>query len=314
MKKVAYIFPGQGSQAIGMGESFYNNCDVVKEIIGDASDRLSIDFTKLLFEGKSGDATLEQTQYTQPAILLVSAIANELLTSRYAIKPEFVMGHSLGEFSSLVSVGALNITDAIELVHKRGLFMKEACENLGDEAGMMVVLGLSDEKLEEITRDLQNDGKKIWCANYNNDSQVVLAGIKSHLDESINIIKEKGAKRAMLLNMSVASHCPLLEEASVRLKDVLQNSIKDTFTAPVISNVTSKAYSSKEEAIPLLLEQLIKPVLYKQSIIAHSDKCDLFIEFGHAKVLQGLNKKITQTPTISINEFEALDNASEFLI
>jgi [acyl-carrier-protein] S-malonyltransferase len=308
MKKIAFIFPGQGSQKEGMGKSFYENSTIAKELIQEASDRLSIDFTKLLFDGNDGTRTLEQTQYTQPAILLVSSIAHRLFQEKYNISPNFTMGHSLGEFSALVSVGALDVIDAVELVHKRGLFMKEACENIGDEAGMMVVLGLSDEKLENITKELQSNGKKIWCANYNNEGQIVLAGIKSHLSEAQSIIKENGAKRAMLLNMSVASHCPLLQEASDRLEGILKDVIKDNFIAPVISNVNTKEYNTKDEAIKLLLQQLISPVLYKQSIIANADKCDLFIEFSNAKVLQGLNKKLTEKQTISISDFDSLND------
>jgi len=311
MKKISYIFAGQGSQSIGMGKSFYDNSIEARDIFQSASDRLSIDFKKLLFEGTDGQATLSQTQFTQPSILLVASIANKLFQDTYNIAPHFALGHSLGEFSALVSVGALDIIDAIELVHKRGLFMNEACESLDGEAGMMVVLGMSDEDLEKLTQEFRNDGKKIWCANYNNDGQIVLAGMKSHLSEVLDTIKSKGAKRAMLLDMSVASHCPMLALASDKLEELLEKYIKDTFRAPVISNATTSPYASKKEAVDVLKKQLTSPVLYSQSIRLNS--ADLFIEFGQGMVLKGLNKKLTQTPTININDYDSIALASEHL-
>jgi [acyl-carrier-protein] S-malonyltransferase len=178
---------------------------------------------------------------------------------------------------------------------------------------MMVVLGLSDEKLEVIIKDLQNEDKKIWCANYNNDGQIVLAGIKKDLESSIDIIKKHGAKRAMLLNMSIASHCPLLENASYKLKNILEDKLKDNFSMPVISNVTASVYSTKKEALVLLPKQLISPVLYKQSVLKISDEIDIFIEFGHSTVLKGLNKKITKTPTINIKDYDSLSSFYEEL-
>jgi [acyl-carrier-protein] S-malonyltransferase len=312
MKEIAYIFPGQGSQVVGMGKSFYENSIEAKELISNASDLLSIDFFKLFEQGNYNGMSLDQTEYSQPAILLISSIAHKLFTDTSNLKAKFSLGHSLGEFSALVSANALDILDAVELVHKRGLFMKEACSSQED-VGMMVVLGLSDEKLEVIIKDLQNEDKKIWCANYNNDGQVVLAGIKKDLESSMDIIKKHGAKRVMLLNMSIASHCPLLEDASGKLKDILEDKLKDNFSIPVISNVTASAYSTKKEALVLLPKQLISPVLYKQSVLKISDHIDVFIEFGHSTVLKGLNKKITKIPTINIKDHDSLNSFYEEL-
>ena len=320
MKKFAYIFPGQGSQNIEMGKSFYENSSFAKEMFHQAGERLQLDFAKLLFEGKCesasfGECSLEQTQFTQPAILLVSCIAHALFKQENpSLTASYALGHSLGEFSALVSAGAIDLIDAVELVHKRGFYMKEACEKLGSaEAGMMAVLGVKDDSaLEDLTISLREKGKKIWCANYNNDGQMVLAGIKTDLESSIDEIKSLGAKRAILLPMSVASHCPLLEDASDKLQGLLQETLKDEFTFPIISNATAKPYKSKEEAIALLTKQLQFPVLYKQSV-SSLNGIDGFIEFGHGSVLKGINKKITDIPTENVNSYESLQTIKEFL-
>ena len=291
--KLGLLFPGQGSQFVGMAKDFYENSDKAKEMFEIASDSISEDFTKLMFEEND---KLNQTEYTQPAILLYSAIAYEL----FGKKGEVALGHSLGEFSALYSAGALELADAIKLVHTRGKLMKEAFKNI--EGGMMVVLGLDDKTLEDFCA---NSGKKIWPANYNSDGQLVLAGDKKDLAEVESEIKALGAKRAMLLNMSVASHCPLLESASEPLKELLENSLKDEF-APVVSNVTAKPYTTKTEAIELLASQLTKPVLYKQSIKNVENDVDMFIEFG-GKVLMGLNRKITKKKTQPITDMASLE-------
>jgi len=293
--KLGLLFPGQGSQFVGMAKDFYENSDKAKEMFEIASDSISEDFTKLMFEEND---KLNQTEYTQPAILLYSAIAYEL----FGKKGEVALGHSLGEFSALYSAGALELADAIKLVHTRGKLMKEAFKNI--EGGMMVVLGLDDKTLEDFCA---NSGKKIWPANYNSDGQLVLAGDKKDLAEVESEIKALGAKRAMLLNMSVASHCPLLESASEPLKELLENSLKDEF-APVVSNVTAKPYTTKTEAIELLASQLTKPVLYKQSIKNVENDVDMFIEFG-GKVLMGLNRKITKKKTQPITDMASLEKA-----
>jgi len=293
--KFGLLFPGQGSQFVGMAKDFYDNSAKAKEMFEIASDSISEDFTKLMFEEND---KLNETEYTQPAILLYSAIAYEL----FGKKGEIALGHSLGEFSALYAAGALDLSDAIKLVHTRGKLMKEAFTDI--EGGMMVVLGLDDKTLEDFCA---NSGKKIWPANYNSDGQLVLAGDKKDLAEVEAEIKALGAKRAMLLNMSVASHCPLLESASEPLKELLENSLKDEFS-PVVSNVTAKPYTTKVEAIELLASQLTKPVLYKQSILSVVDDVDMFIEFG-GKVLMGLNRKITKVKTQPITDMASLEKA-----
>ncbi|WP_281950566.1 ACP S-malonyltransferase [Nitrosophilus kaiyonis] len=304
MKKVVFLFPGQGSQKIGMGRDFYENSQIAKELIENSSDRLKIDFKKLLFEENED---INKTEFTQPAILLVSSIAHKLFSQNLDIKPLYSLGHSLGEFSALVSVNALDVIDGVELVHNRGKFMTDAAK--GVNGGMMVVMGLSDEDVEKICEDARKDGKKVWPANYNSDGQIVVAGIKDDLKSIENIFKEKGAKRALLLNMSVASHCPLLEDARKPLREYLEKFIKDSFISPVISNVSAKPYNSKKDAIELLDRQLVEPVLYKQSIKNIENETELFIEFGEGSVLKGLNRRITKVPTINVNNMKTLEEA-----
>ncbi|MCF6207558.1 MAG: ACP S-malonyltransferase [Sulfurovum sp.] len=304
--KCAFLFPGQGSQAVGMGEDFFNNSEIARELITDASERTGIDFKALLF---TENDKLEKTEYTQPAILLVSAIAHRLFENEMPIKPVFALGHSLGEFSALTSVGALDVIDAVELVNLRGKLMAQACE--GQDVGMLVSLGLDDETVEQICDAQREAGMKVWPVNYNAQGQIVIAGLKPDLQKLEPILKEAKARRAMLLNMSVASHCPLLESAAAPLTQKLEEVLRDEFTAPVVSNVTAQKYSSKAEALELLPKQLVSPVLYKQSIAKFDDEVDCYVEFGHGGVLKGLNRKATKKPHFVVSDMQSLANAIE---
>ena len=301
MSKNIFIFPGQGSQKIGMGKDFYDNDALAREMVEKASQRLDLDFAHLLFEEND---KLELTQFTQPAILLVSMIAHALFIKQNKTAPLMALGHSLGEFSALSAVGALDYLDAVELVHKRGLFMQEACDKIN--AGMMALIGLSDESVEDITTAQRELGKKVWAANYNCDGQIVVAGDRDDLSSLESTFKEAGAKRALLLNMSVASHCPLLKGAIAPLGEYLEKYVKDAFIAPVVSNATADLYKSKKEALDVLSRQLISPVKYKHSIINVGARADNFIEFG-ATVLKGLNRRSTKKPTHCITDMASLE-------
>ena len=307
MSNLAYIFAGQGSQAKDMGKDFYENSSLAKEMFEIASKRIDVDFKKLIF---GEDKRLDETAFTQPAILLVQMIAYKLYRQKCDKSPKYFLGHSLGEFSALCAAGAIEFADAIELVHKRGLYMQEACSEI--EAGMMAIVGLDDDKVEEICKNAQSEGKKVWPANYNQDGQLVVAGLKPDLASLEGVFKEAGAKRALLLNMSVASHCPLLESAVEKLSPLMEEYIKDSFEAPVISNVTTKPYSTKAEAIELLKKQLTSPVLYKQSILAIKDEVDTAIEFGNGVVLKGLNRRIAKDlKTLNISDTASLEKVVE---
>jgi len=304
--KCAFLFAGQGSQAMGMGKDFFENSEVAKAMVADASSRTGIDFEQLLFEENDN---LGQTEFTQPAILLVATIAHKLFTDAMDIKPVLTMGHSLGEFSALVASGALDAIDAVELVNLRGKLMAEACST--QEVGMMVSLGLKDEVVESICAEQREAGLSVWAVNYNADGQIVIAGIKKDLETLAPILKEAKAKRAILLDMSVASHCPLLESAVAPLSEKLNEMIKDEFISPVISNVTAKAYNTKAEALELLAKQLVEPVKYKHSMANIDDEVDCYIEFGQGAVLKGLNRKATKKPHFNVSDMASLESTIE---
>ncbi len=302
----AFIFPGQGSQCFGMGLSFYENSKRAKELLDNASDFCKIDFKNLLF--KENDK-LNQSEFTQMAIVLNSLMAYETLRENISLEATNALGHSLGEFSALAIQGAFNFLDAISLVNKRGIFMQEDCSKI--EAGMMVILGLADKCVEEICQKAQQNGAKVYPANYNCEGQIVIAGLKNDLVLLESSFKQVGAKRAMLLNMSVASHCPLLKNASIKLSNELDSILNSNFNN-VISNVNSKAYNDKTQAMQLLSDQLVKPVLYKQSIQSIDNEVDCYIEFG-ANILKGLNKKISSKQTYSISKIEDIDEILKVL-
>jgi len=308
MKKIAMIFAGQGSQAVEMGKDFYENSQLAREMFDKAGERIGVDFKELMFVENE---KLSQTAYTQPAILLVQMVAYKLFKQACPdVKAQLFLGHSLGEFSALCASGAIDYVDAVELVHKRGSFMQGACEKI--EAGMMAIVGLDDASVEKICSDAQAQGKKVWPANYNQDGQLVVAGMKSDLSSLEDTFKEAGAKRALLLNMSVASHCELLASAQEPLAELMSNMVSDNFEAPIVSNVTTQNYSSKDEAVALLKDQLIKPVKYKQSVLAIAPDVDMAIEFGQGVVLKGLNRRIAKDmKTLNISDMTSLEKVKE---
>lgn len=303
MSKLGFVFPGQGSQTFGMCEDFYNNFELARQMVDSASKKLQFDIKEIMF---SENDKLSQTEFTQPAILLTSVIAHKLFENEMNLRPLFALGHSLGEFSALCAVGAIDYLDAIYLVHQRGKLMAKACE--GKNVGMCAVLGLDDKSIEDICINAREDGLNIWPANYNSDGQVVVAGIKEDIEQVVEVFKHSGAKRTVMLDMSVVSHCELLRPAVEPLSNLLENCIKENFLSPVVSNVTAEKYSSKKEALSLLPEQLTSSVLYKHSIVAFEDEVDAFIEFG-GTVLRGLNKKNSKKPTYSITDLASLEEA-----
>lgn len=300
--KYAFIFPGQGSQAQGMGKDFFDSFLIAKEYFEQASDLLKKDMNKLLFQENE---ELNQTQWTQPAIFLISFIAHKIFQSEFPLLPVAGLGHSLGEISALSTAQGLSFENGIKLTHLRGQMMTQACE--GKEAGMMVVIGLKSEVLESFTQDQRTQHKQeIWCANYNGEDQIVLAGKKADLAQNEEKLKNLGAKRALLLPMSVASHCPMLESMRKDFESLLEELLEDKCVNPIISNATTQAYQSKQEAKKLLSEQLVSPVLYKQSIQFLNEKIDGFIEFGHGNVLNGLNKRLGAKTTLNIKDSQSL--------
>lgn len=300
----AFIFPGQGSQAIGMGKDFYEDSALAKELFDESSEILKIDMKNLLFNQND---SINQTQFTQPAILLVSYIAYRLFKEQSDIAPNAALGHSLGEITANLIAESISFENAIRLVYKRGELMQKVSE--GKDAGMAVVIGLDDEILSDFCSKRSN----IWCANFNSDGQCVLAGLKADLLAAESEIKNLGAKRVLLLNMSIASHCPLLEAMSGEFSGLLEQYLSDNFLCEIISNATMESYKSKASAINLLSKQLTSPVLYKQSIKKIESEVDCFIEFGYGGILKGLNKRLTTKPTYSIGNMQNLNTILEEL-
>ncbi|AFI05717.1 ACP S-malonyltransferase [Helicobacter cetorum] len=302
----ALLFPGQGSQCIGMGKSFYESHTLAKELFEKASGVLKVDMKKLLFEENE---LLKESAYTQPAIYLVSHIAYELLNKHVdgGLKPAFALGHSLGEVSAVSLSGALDFDKAIKLTHQRGKMMQEVC--VGKDVSMMVVLGVSEEKLLSLCQKTKN----VWCANFNGGMQVVLAGLKNDLKALEPTLKEMGAKRVVFLEMSVASHCPFLEPMVFKFQELLEKHLKDKFNFEIISNATKEAYNNKEKAIELLSLQLTQPVCYQDCVKSNNDRVDAFFELGCGSVLKGLNKRLSNKPTISVGDNKGLEEAIEFL-
>ncbi len=294
--KLTYIFAGQGSQKIGMGEDFYNCSQTARLMFDEASDVLKINMKDLLFEPND---LLDQTEFSQPAILLVSAVAYTLFESKPL--PVFSLGHSLGEITANYSVGSLDFESALKLVHERGLLMKKACEN--QEVGMMAVLGCEKNKLATLCEEFNG---QVWIANINNSSQIVLAGVKKDLARFEDILKKNEVTRVLALPMSIASHCPLLEPMTNDFRQILKSFINDDFSNEIISNVGATKYNDKIQAVELLTKQLTSPVEYEKSIELIDDESEIYIEFGNS-VLKGLNKKITNKKTLSITDMKSLE-------
>lgn len=303
-KRLALIFPGQGSQTLEMGRNFYENSGFAREVFDAGSEIVGKDFKDILFENKND--LLNQTEYTQPAIMAISLVAHNLLIDglNNDADIELMMGHSLGELTAVVASLNMNYVTALQLAHNRGKFMSEACKGL--DASMMVILGLDDKIVVSECDKLNKEGYEIYPANFNCNGQIVLAGKRADLDRSTDKFKVLGAKRAMLLNMSVASHCPLLEPATAQLNEELKKHVKSDLSTKVLSNVTANYYTTKDDAIDLLTKQLVKPVRYSDCIKEAEKDIDMFVELGNGSVLKGLNKKITEKNTMNIYDMDSL--------
>ena len=299
--RYAIVCPGQGSQAVGMGKDLHDNFAHAKLAFEEASDVLQTDMRALLFEPNE---KLGQSQWTQPAILLVSVVAAQILEHESGCKPQFALGHSLGEISAVCLAGALSLRNALKLVSKRGELMQNA--QTAEPAGMMVVMGVADSVLENFVQEQQKQGKRVWVANYTTDGQVVLAGIRSDL-QSLSAAKETlKAKRMLLLDISVASHCPLLEPIVEPFRELAKNALAQAFHFGVVSNVTTNKYDTIAQALELLGLQLVSPVRYKQCVQQYQDEVDVWIECGHGNVLRGLNSRLTAKPTLNVSDSATL--------
>lgn len=280
----AYVFPGQGAQFSGMGLDLYEKSPEAQELFEKANKILGFNITDIMFEGSAED--LKQTKVTQPAIFLHSVILSKVMGEDF--KPDLVAGHSLGEFSALVANGTLSFEDALTLVHKRALAMQKACEN--QSSTMAAVLGLEDEIVEETCKTL--DGVVV-PANYNCPGQLVISGETEAVEKACEVLKEKGAKRAMLLPVGGAFHSPLMEPAREELAQAIEETTFNQPNCPIYQNVTTTAVTDPEEIKKNLIAQLTAPVKWTQTMKQMlEDGMESYTEVGPGKVLQGLLKKV----------------------
>lgn len=294
---LALVFPGQGSQFVGMGKSLYDNFDIAKQTFIQASDRVRIDMQRLCFESEDVHLTVN----AQPAILTVSTAAHRVLSSEKDIRPDFVAGHSLGEYSALVASGSLDFEDAIWAVRKRGEYTQEAVP-LG-VGGMAAVLGLPDEQVDEICKEVSVNDSYVAPANYNSIGQVVISGVKNAVEKAAKLAKKAGARRVVLLDISAPFHSQLMKSAVDKMKLVLDSINFLDFSVPMVSNCNAKTLNDKNKIKALLLDQLISPVLWHQSVnyLNKNLGVEAFLEVGPKNVLSGLIKRIV--PECEISNF-----------
>ena len=280
----AYIFPGQGAQHSGMGLDLYNDSALAKDLFKIANDILGFEITNIMFSGSAED--LKQTKVTQPAIFLHSVILAKTLGNGF--NPDMVAGHSLGEFSALVANNTLSFEDGLKLVSARAQAMQKACDN--NPGTMAAVLALEDTIVERVCKEIEGI---VVAANYNCPGQLVISGEINAINVACEKLKEKGARRALVLPVGGAFHSPLMEEAKQELENAINNTIFNKPSCPIYQNVTSFAVSDEMKIKENLIAQLTSPVKWTQSIQKMiEDGGNDFIELGPGKVLQGLVRKI----------------------
>jgi [acyl-carrier-protein] S-malonyltransferase len=281
----AYVFPGQGAQFVGMGKDLYDQSPLAKEYFEKANEILGYRITDIMFEGTPEE--LKQTKVTQPAVFLHSVISTLVLGDDF--KPEMVAGHSLGEFSALVSAKALSFEDGLKLVYARAMAMQKACEI--EPSTMAAVLGLSDDDVEEVCDSITD--MVVVAANYNCPGQLVISGSIEGIDKACVLLKEKGAKRALKLPVGGAFHSPLMKPASEELQAAIDATNFSKPICPVYQNVNAYPQTEAEAIKQNLIDQLTSPVRWTQTIKNMiTDGATEFIELGPGDVLKGLVKKI----------------------
>lgn len=299
MKKVAFIFPGQGSQSVGMGKDLYENFEESKNIFDKANEILGKDIKKICFEGPDED--LKQTINTQPAILTTSIAALEAFKAKSGIKPAFVAGHSLGEYGALYEAGVLSLEDTIKLISKRA----EAMSTVKGGA-MAAVLGLDEEKLLQCLEEASKDAY-VAVANYNCPGQIVITGQEEGIKKATELLSAAGAKRVMPLAVSGAFHSEMMKEASEVFAKSVETASINNASIPVITNVDAEITTKAEDFKSKMPQQIYSSVFWTQTIQKMiSEGVDTFVEIGPGKVLAGLNKKINS----EIKSYNIYDQAS----
>ncbi|ARS35880.1 ACP S-malonyltransferase [Pontibacter actiniarum] len=289
----AYVFPGQGSQFVGMGKDLYEQHEEAKQLFDKANEILGFNITEIMFNGT--DEELKQTRVTQPAIFLHS-VAQAAVAKDFA--PDMVAGHSLGEFSALVASKVLSFEDGLRLVYKRAMAMQMACE--ANPSTMAAILGLPDEKVEEVCASVEDT---VVAANYNCPGQLVISGSNRGIEIACEKLKEAGAKRALPLPVGGAFHSPLMKPAEVELAKAIEETTFSEGICPIYQNVDAMPHTDPAEIKQNLIHQLTAPVRWTQSVQQMvADGATHFVECGPGKVLQGLVKKIERTAEVSSAE------------
>ncbi|MCO7225866.1 ACP S-malonyltransferase [Pleionea sp. CnH1-48] len=307
--QLAFIFPGQGSQAVAMLSSFADS-DVVAATFKEASDALGYDLWALCQEGP--DTELNKTDKTQPALLTASVALWRLWQEQTSVQPSVLAGHSLGEYSALVCAGVFSLADAVQLVEARGQFMQQA---VAEGSGKMAaIIGLDDALIVEACNEAA-EGEVVSPVNYNSPGQVVIAGNADAVERAMVLCKEKGAKKAMPLKVSVPSHCALMSPAAEKLAEKLASIAFNTPNVAVINNVDVAKASSESDIRDALVRQLFNPVRWTETVqVMKEQGITTLVEMGPGKVLSGLNKRISRELTsYSVGEKEAFEKVIEEL-
>ncbi|MED1202109.1 ACP S-malonyltransferase [Heyndrickxia acidicola] len=307
MGKIAFVFPGQGSQTVGMGQSIAEASPEAKGIFEKADSRLGYSLSNITFNGPQEELTL--TTNAQPA-LLTTSIAILKVFSESGIQADYTAGHSLGEYTALVASEAIKFEDAVYAVHKRGQYMEEAVPN--GEGTMAAILGMDREALQEVTQQISEQGHPVQLANLNCPGQIVISGARKGVELACELAKEKGAKRALPLQVSGPFHSELMKPAAEKFKAELASIQIQDAEIPVIANVTADILTNAKEISEKLIEQLYSPVLWEDSVKKMIELgVDTFVEVGPGKVLSGLVKKVDR----SVNTYavQDLDSCKEVI-
>jgi [acyl-carrier-protein] S-malonyltransferase len=306
MKSIAFIFPGQGSQYVGMGKGLYENFSVAKQIFEEADDALRQSISGLCFKGP--EEALKLTENTQPAVLTTSIAALKVLQAEKGLIPSFTAGHSLGEYSALVASEALTFSEAVKIVRLRGKFMQEAVP-VG-EGAMAAVLGMEREQVEKVCEEVSS-GEVLTTANFNCPGQIVIAGHAKAVERAIERIKQEG-KKAVLLPVSAPFHSPLMKPAGERLEKALEEISVTDLKIPVVTNVEAEVNTSKDRVKGLLVSQVSSPVRWEESMRKMIEKgIEQVLEIGPGKVLSGLMKRIdNRIETGNLEDLQTLKKIS----